>query len=306
MGGAVRPSHDFVALTLGGKSGESKACIRVCRARSMKMFAKFIAAITHRHEDTPPAVVELGLASIRSALGQPLMIDLPLMNAANIDPTKLRLAVEGVGRMRDGDATDAGFPLAITPALRKTDDGQYFIRLAGRRPMLKPFVNLLVALDGPSGRISRRYDLQLPAAELETSAGATEPAQVATAVEPVTAPSPDSAAPPSPSPVRREAQPMNPPDRRTAEQAWLDEQIAPAARRYPSAAHSGPSRAYARASGIRSRAATPADRAHRRAGAHRSRCDASGPAKTGGPGAAAGLFAGEHRGVGQGLRFADG
>ena len=189
------------------------------------MLAKFIAAIVRMREDTPPAVVELGLASLRSAPGRPLMVDVPLMNVANIDLAKLRVAVEGTSRMRDEEAAEVKYPLAITPALRKADDGRYFIRLAGRRPILQPFINLQVTLDGPTGKISREYDLHLPAAGPETfAAGATEPAHVALAVEPATAPSPDSAALPPPN--GRGPQSMNPPDRRTAEQAWLDEQIA--------------------------------------------------------------------------------
>jgi Tfp pilus assembly protein FimV len=189
------------------------------------MFAKLIAAITRIREDEAPAVVELGQACLRSALGRPLMIDVPLLNAANIDLTKLRIAVDGIGRMRDGEAADNRSSLAITPALRKADDGQYFIRFAGRRPILQPFINLQVTLDGSTGKISREYDLHLPVAERETPAdGATEPAPVASAVEPAKTISPDPAAPPSPN--GRESQPMNPPDRRSAEQAWLDEQIA--------------------------------------------------------------------------------
>lgn len=191
------------------------------------MFAKLIAAITRIREDEAPAVVELGQACLCSAPGQPLMIDVPLLNVANIDLTKLRIAVDGTGRTRDGEAADARSPLAVTPALRKADDGQYFIRLAGRRPMLEPIVSLRVGLDGPFGGISRQYDLRFSVAEPQTSAvDATEPAHVATAVESATATSQQDSAVPPPPVVRRGSPPMSPPDRRTAEQAWLDEQIA--------------------------------------------------------------------------------
>jgi len=187
----------------------------------MSMFAKFIAAVTRMRKNTLPAAVELGHASLRSALGQPLMVDVQLMNVANVDLTKLRLAVEGsmTGLVHDEENADTRYPLAIKAAWLKGDDGRYFVRLAGRRLIDKPVVHLQVALDGPFGKISRAYDLRLPAAEPEKSV------VVAPTAGPTPSPahSPDIASPP---PVGRKSQPMNPPDRRTAEQAWLDEQIA--------------------------------------------------------------------------------
>lgn len=187
----------------------------------MSMFAKLIAAVTRMREDTPPAVVELGRASLRSALGQPLMVDVQLINVANVDLTKLRIAVEGsmTSLVHDEEGADTRYPLAIKAAWSKGDDGRYFVRLAGRRLIDKPVVHLQIALDGPFGKISRAYDLHLPAAEPEKSA------VVAPTAGPTPSPvySPDIAAPP---PVGRKALPMNPPDQRTTEQAWLDEQIA--------------------------------------------------------------------------------
>ncbi len=99
----------------------------------------------------------LGKLTIRSALGQPLLAEVDLVSVQTGELATL------VARLAPPEAfTQAN--IAYSPALvgvrmsiERRADGQPYIRIISTRPVNEPFLDLLVELSWPQGRLVREY-----------------------------------------------------------------------------------------------------------------------------------------------------
>lgn len=138
----------------------------------------------------------LGRIDVLSALGQPLRAEIELINVPKEDVDllvpKMASAEEYQRAGLERPEGAQGFRLVV----EKRPSGEPYIRLTSPQPINEPFVQLLVQLDWPSGRLLRAYTVLLdPPAIQERPAVAT--------VTPAAVPAPRAAPAQSPAAVLR-------------------------------------------------------------------------------------------------------
>lgn len=131
----------------------------------------------------------LGNIKVRSGLNQPLVAEIALLSPRGVAPEEIR-----VGLAKAEDFTRAGIerPIELTALDFKLDrksDGTLFIRVTSRQSIREPFLNFLVELSWPSGRLLREYTVLL---DPPTFSGARAPAPRAAGVTPAPAYSGDT------------------------------------------------------------------------------------------------------------------
>ncbi len=134
----------------------------------------------------------LGQIRIKSALNEPLDAEIQLLQVRDLDPMQVlpkmadldQFAMAGIDRSRL--LSDVKFKVNIN------QNGTGSIRLTSSRPVREPFLNLLVEVNWPNGRLVREYTVLLdpPAFQAAAIGGSTapEPAQVARAAVPAPQP----------------------------------------------------------------------------------------------------------------------
>ena len=153
----------------------------------------------------------LGKINVFSALGQPLRAELEVFaTREELSGMKAQLASPDAFRQAGVEFTPT--LSGITLSIDKRPNGQAIIRLSSARPINDPFVDLLLELNWPTGRLLRGYTFLLDPPEFSAkSAAAAEPAiarPVAAARQPVEArPSTDRPIR-APKPRAAEQQPM--------------------------------------------------------------------------------------------------
>ncbi len=133
----------------------------------------------------------LGSATVHSAIGQPLYVEIPVLDAtARYAPEDVK-----VRQVRGDLAHSLGFELAAEAdgyqVVAERRDGRIALRIRSRAPVLDPYISLLIELEWPGGKLYRDYDLLLdlesssstgaihlvPAAPPEQRAAPTRPTQ---------------------------------------------------------------------------------------------------------------------------------
>ena len=103
----------------------------------------------------------LGEISLQSALNQPLNADIQLMETRDLDKTEIipRLAsaedFSKAGVERSYFLSDLKFTPVILP------NGKSMIHVTSSKPVREPYLNFLVEVIWPSGRVLREYTLLL-------------------------------------------------------------------------------------------------------------------------------------------------
>jgi len=142
----------------------------------------------------------LGKLTVESALGQPLSARIELTSVTREDLDSLRARIADPSLYRQNNLTYQG-TLSRARISLEGGGGTPYLRVTSPVSVQEPFLDLLVELDWPSGRVVREYTFLLdppglpPAAATEpvTPARAGTPARVAAAPAP-RAPTPSSAA----------------------------------------------------------------------------------------------------------------
>lgn len=127
------------------------------------MFRKMILASAVSLALAPTGVVALGLGELtsNSALNQPFLAEIELVNAApeELDTVKASLASEAefdkVGAERLFFLTKLRFNPQIA------EDGRPVLRVTSREPIREPFMDFLVEVTWPEGRLVRAYTVLL-------------------------------------------------------------------------------------------------------------------------------------------------
>jgi len=162
----------------------------------------------------------LGRLTVLSMLGQPLRAEIEL-SATRDELSGMTAKVASGDAFRQAGIEYHGALSGIRFAVDKRANGQPIIRLSSDRPLNEPFVDMLVELTWPSGRLVREYTFLLdppavaalapepvvpavrPPERVETAPAAAAPA-TAPAPTPV-APAAKAEAPAAPKPVAAEA-----------------------------------------------------------------------------------------------------
>lgn len=103
----------------------------------------------------------LGEVALKSSLNQPLVAEIELLDAKNLGPGEVIPALASVedfnraGIDRQYFLTD----LKFTPVVRP--DGKSVIQVSSSKPVREPYLNFLVEVVWPSGRLLREYTLLL-------------------------------------------------------------------------------------------------------------------------------------------------
>lgn len=118
----------------------------------------------------------LGKLTVLSALGQPLRAEIELTSVSKdeIGALTAKLASSETFRQANIDFNPALTSLRFSIEQRGS---KQFIRMTSAQPLNEPFVDLLLELSGPNGRLVREYTFLLDPADLRT----TQSAQVAPA-----------------------------------------------------------------------------------------------------------------------------
>lgn len=140
----------------------------------------------------------LGKITVFSALGQPLQAEVELSASRDeLSGMSARLAAPEAFR-----AAGLDFPsslLDIKFAVDKRPDGKPFIRLTSSRPINDPFVDMLVEINWPTGRLVREYTFLLDPPEARVKAPtpvvSAEERPTARPAAPAPAPAPTAPAP---------------------------------------------------------------------------------------------------------------
>lgn len=107
----------------------------------------------------------LGRLTVNSAQGQPFKAEIDLVAVKKEEKSSLnaRLASYDVFRKANVDYS----PLLSTfkTTIETRSDGRPYVRIVSPQPVAEPFLNILVELNWPSGRLLREYTALLPLAE---------------------------------------------------------------------------------------------------------------------------------------------
>ena len=145
----------------------------------------------------------LGRLTVLSSLGQPLRAEIELTAVSKDEVGALTAKLASAEAYRQANIDFHPALMTLRFAVEQRGDRQ-FIRLTSSQPLNEPFVDMLLELSGPNGRLVREYTFLLDPADLRT----TQSAQVAPMpvpqasapalqpqVQPDTAPAPRASAP---------------------------------------------------------------------------------------------------------------
>lgn len=146
----------------------------------------------------------LGEVTLQSSLNQPLIAEIELLDAKNLAPGEVIPVLASLEEFNRAGIDRQYFltDLKFTPVLRP--NGKSVIQVSSSKPVREPYLNFLVEVLWPNGRLLREYTLLLdpPLYSPETAAAAAPQLPIsapARAVEPVrTAPPRPAAAPAAP------------------------------------------------------------------------------------------------------------
>ena len=127
----------------------------------------------------------LGKLTVLSSLGQPLRAEIELTSVSKDEVGALSAKLASPEAFQQANIE---FNAALSTLRFSVEErgGKQYIRLASAQPLNEPFVDLLLELSSPNGRLLREYTFLLDPAELKTaqSAAVTAPAASATRTSP--------------------------------------------------------------------------------------------------------------------------
>ncbi|WP_174958854.1 FimV family protein [Halopseudomonas pelagia] len=134
----------------------------------------------------------LGLGELRldSALNQPLSASIQLQGGEGLSPEDIRVSLANQEAFQNA-GIDRPFFLTDLRFVPVVENNRLFIRVESTRPVREPFLNFLVELRRPNGRMLREYTLLLDPPLYDPQAGAianaTPPAPAAGSRRPIVA-----------------------------------------------------------------------------------------------------------------------
>jgi pilus assembly protein FimV len=161
------------------------------------VFALFLGASVAAH------AAGLGKLSVQSALGQLLVAEIDLVSLQPGELDSLTARVASPEAYRDAKIEYSGVLRLLRFTVEKRANGQAYLKMTSVAPLNEPFVDLLIEVTWPAGRLQREYPILLDPpgfAEARSAPAVTAPAPTAK-VEPAPAPPPEPVAAPSVTPA---------------------------------------------------------------------------------------------------------
>ncbi len=150
----------------------------------------------------------LGEVTLKSALNQPLVAEIELLDAKSLAPGEVVPVLASVEDFNKAGVDRQYFltDLTFTPVLRP--DGKSIIRVSSTKPVREPYLNFLIEVLWPNGRLLREYTLLLDpplySPEIAAAVAPQLPVSVPTSrpAAPARTPTPSAAGTPAASTVR--------------------------------------------------------------------------------------------------------
>jgi len=145
----------------------------------------------------------LGRLTVQSNIGQPLSAEIDLVSVRGDEASSLVARLASVDAYQQSNLQYNSSLSGIKVSVERRADGQYFIKVAGSRPVNEPFIDLLIELSGGGNKLVREYTALLDPPGYNSQQAAASPAPAAVASRPIVAPAPARtpiAAPASPAP----------------------------------------------------------------------------------------------------------
>lgn len=143
----------------------------------VKLFIKALGFMAMLVLSGAACAMSMGSINVTSALGEPLKAEIGLSDIAKADKSKLSVQLASPEAFKD-----AGLDYPATlPKLKFRIDtrasGEYYLEITSVQPLNEPFVNLLVELNWPSGKLLRSYTFLLDPPGFKPEQPKTEPVQ---------------------------------------------------------------------------------------------------------------------------------
>jgi pilus assembly protein FimV len=129
----------------------------------------------------------LGKLTVLSSLGQPLRAEIELTSVSKDEAGTLAAKLASADAFRQANIDYHSALMSLRFAVEQRGERQ-FIRVTSGQPLNEPFVDMLLELSGPNGRLIREYTFLLDPPDLRT----TQSAQSAQSAQVAPAPLPES------------------------------------------------------------------------------------------------------------------
>ena len=140
------------------------------------------------------AAVELGQAHIKSALGQPLLVDIPVTHATPAELQSLSAELASNDAFVKAGSQRPSIPLQFSVV---DDNGHKVIRVTSSSPVDDPYLDLLVEVNSSTGSNVREFAILLDPPTKVAQAASSAPSRHRAPASSTSAPTSENAAPPS-------------------------------------------------------------------------------------------------------------
>ena len=143
------------------------------------MVRKLAAAMLSAGFLIPGLANALGLGEIKlnSALSEPLDAEIELVQVRELTPQEIVPSLANVNDFEAANVERFHFLTDLRFSVETGDNGKPVVRVRSRRPVQEPFLNFLVEVNWPAGRLLREYTILLdPPLYKEKKAAAVTPA----------------------------------------------------------------------------------------------------------------------------------
>ena len=119
----------------------------------------------------------LGRLTINSALGQPFKAEIDLVAVKKEEKHSLMARLASQDTFRQANVDYVPFLSTFKTSIETRPDGQPYVKITSSQPVTEPFLNMLVELNWPAGRLLREYTVLLAPPEIDAHSPATAPGQ---------------------------------------------------------------------------------------------------------------------------------
>lgn len=167
----------------------------------MNRISKLSVLVALALASTQALALDLGRIQVKSALDQPLLAEIPVHpdHPGEVDHLTATLAPAAAFERAGVDRTALEVPLAFTVVTGA--DGNKFIRVTSKQPVRKPYLDFLVQVTWPQGKMLREYVVLLDPVGMTSHTPSTVPATTASKAPAPARPAQQPAPSPSPAPA---------------------------------------------------------------------------------------------------------
>jgi pilus assembly protein FimV len=115
----------------------------------------------------------LGNLNVGSYLGQPFKAEIALVSVKKGEIASLSARLASPEAFQKAGINFADYLSTLSVSIEKRADGQPYLQLSSPQAINEPFLNILIELNSPSGRVLREYTVLLDPAETQKTTSAT-------------------------------------------------------------------------------------------------------------------------------------